>query len=41
MDIQTWSSRHYTFISAEYITILSVSSDDFLHNFLEVEEQQM
>ena len=36
MDTQTWLSRHYKFISAENITILSVSSDDFLHAFLEV-----
>ena len=41
MENQTRSSRHYKFISAENITILSVSSDDFLHAFLEVEEQQM
>ena len=30
METQTWLSRHYKFISAENITILSVSSDDFL-----------
>ena len=41
MEIQTWLSRHYKFISAENITILSVSSDDFLHAFLKVAEQQM
>ena len=41
MVTQTWLSRHYKFISAENITILSVSSDDFLHAFLEVAEQQM
>ena len=41
MEIQTWLRRHYKFISAENITILSVSSDDFLHAFLEVAEQQM
>ena len=41
MDTQTWLSRHYKSISVENITILSVSSDDFLHAFLEVEEQQM
>ena len=29
METQTWLSRHYKFISAENITILSVSSDDF------------
>ena len=34
-------SRHSKFISAKNITILSVSSDDFLHAFLEVAEQQM
>ena len=38
MEIQTWLSRHYKSISAEYITIHSVSSDDFLHAFLEVAE---
>ena len=31
METQTWLSRHYQFILAENITILSVSSDDFLH----------
>ena len=41
METQTWLSRHYKFISAENITILSVSSDDFLLAFLEVAEQQM
>ena len=41
METQTWLSRHYKFISAENITILSVSSDDFLHAFLKVVEQQM
>ena len=41
METQTWLSRHYKFISAENITILSVSSDDFLHALLEVAEQQM
>ena len=41
METQTWLSRHYKFISAENFTILSVSSDDFLHAFLEVAEQQM
>ena len=39
--LKTWLSRHYKFISTENITILSVSSDDFLHAFLEVTEQQM
>ena len=28
METQTWLSRHYKFVSAENITILSVSSDD-------------
>ena len=41
METQTWLSRHYKFISAENITILSVSSHDFLHAFHEVAEQQM
>ena len=41
METQTWLSCHYKFFSAENITILSVSSDDFLHAFLEVAEQQM
>ena len=41
METQTWLSCHYKFISAENVTILSVSSDDFLHAFLEVAEQQM
>ena len=36
METQTWLIRHYKFISAENITILSVSSDDFLHAFLAV-----
>ena len=31
METQTWLSCHYEFISAENITILTVSSDDFLH----------
>ena len=35
METQTWLSRHYKFISAENIPILSVSSDDFLHAFFE------
>ena len=34
-------SRHNKFISAENITILPVSSDDFLHAFLEVAEKKM
>ena len=41
METQTWLSRHYKFISVANITILSVSSDDFLYAFLEVAEQQM
>ena len=41
METQTWLSGHYKFISAENITIHSVSSDDDLHAFLEVAEQQM
>ena len=41
METQTWFSCHNKFISTENITILSVSSDDFLHNILEVTEQQM
>ena len=36
METQTWLSRHYKFISAENITILFVSSDDFLHVFPKV-----
>ena len=40
METQTWLSCH-EFISAENITILSVSSDDFLHAILEVAEQQI
>ena len=31
METQTQLSRHNKFISAENITILSVSSDDYLH----------
>ena len=38
MEIQTWLSRHYKFISAENVTILSILSDDFLHAFLAVAE---
>ena len=41
MESQTWLSCHYKFISADNITILSVSSGDFLHYFLEVAEQQI
>ena len=38
METQTWLSCHYRSISAEKFTLLSVSSDDFLHAFLEVAE---
>ena len=31
METQTQLSRHNKFISADNITILSVSSDDYLH----------
>ena len=41
METQTCLSRHYKFILAKNITILSVSSDDFLHTFPEVAEPQM
>ena len=41
METQTLLNRHYKFISVENITIPSVSSDDFLHAFLAVAEQQM
>ena len=41
MKTQTWLNCHYKFISAENITILFVSSDDFLHGFLKVAEHQM
>ena len=41
METQTCLSCHNKFISVEIITILSISSDDFLHAFLEVAEQQM
>ena len=41
METQTWLSHHYKFISVKNINILSVSSNDFLHAFLEVAEQQM
>ena len=41
METQTWLSCHNRFISEENITIISVSSDDFLHAFLEVAEQKM
>ena len=40
MEIQTRFNRHYKFISAENITILSILSDDYLHASLEVAEQQ-
>ena len=35
METQTRLSRHYKFISAENITILPVSSDDYFHASLE------
>ena len=41
METQTSLSCHDKFISAENITILSVSSDGFLHALFEVTEQQM
>ena len=41
METQTWLSCHYKFVSVENITIISVSSDDFLYTLLEVAEQQM
>ena len=41
METQTWLNRHNKFISVENITILSVTSDYFLHAFLKVAEQQM
>ena len=34
METQTRLSRHNKFISAENITILSVSSDDYLHAYI-------
>ena len=41
METLTWLRRHYEFISAENINVLSISSDDFLHASLEVAEHQM
>ena len=41
METQTWLIHHYEFISAENISILSVSSDDFLHAVLAGAEQQI
>ena len=41
MKTQTCLSCHNKFISAENITILFVSSDDFLHAVLEVAVQQI
>ena len=38
METQTWLSCHNKFILAEDITILPISSDDFLHASLEVAE---
>ena len=40
METQTWLSCHNKFISVKNITILSVSSDDFLRTILEFAEQQ-
>ena len=40
MEIQTWLSHHYKFISVKNITILSVSSDVLLRAFHEVAKQQ-
>ena len=37
METQTWLSRHNKFIS----TVHSVSSDDFLHAFLEVADKSL
>ena len=41
METQTWLSCHNKFISAENITIISISSDDFLHAILEVAEYHL
>ena len=41
MENQTWLSYHNRFISVQNITIVSVSSDVFLHVILEVAKQQM
>ena len=41
MEIQTRLSRHNKFISVENITILSVSSDDYLHASLQAWIQQI
>ena len=41
METQIWSSCRNRFILAEKITILSVSSDDILHDIFKVSEQQM
>ena len=38
METQTRLGSHNKFISAENIPILSVSSDDYLHASLDVEE---
>ena len=40
METQTRLSHHNKFISAENITIISVSSDDYLHASLEVAETE-
>ena len=41
METQTWLCCHNKFILVENITILSASSDDFLHAILEVAEHQV
>ena len=41
MEIKTWLNCHNKFILTENITVLSVSSDDFLHAILEVADQYM
>ena len=38
--MQTRLSRHHKFISAENITILSVSSDDYLHASLSLQSSK-
>ncbi len=41
METQTRLSRHNKLISAENITILSISSNDYLHAFLEVGDSHL
>ena len=41
METQTQLSRLYKFISAENITILSVSSNDYLHAVLQLREKHV